>query len=45
MKYYKHIDSIFTGPWHYTKKHEEMSQNYTLLILGKKKYSPRINHK
>lgn len=32
MKYYKHSDSIFTGPWHYTKKHEEMSQNYTLNI-------------
>lgn len=27
------------------KNHEEMSKNYTLLLLGQKKYSPRVNHK
>lgn len=44
MEYYKHNDSILTGPWHYNKKCEEMSKNCALL-MREVEVNPRVNHK
>lgn len=46
MEYFKHNDGIFTGPGHFNRKHKERSKNSILnLMLGKQKYSLRVNYK
>lgn len=45
MEYYKHNDSILTGPWHYNKKCEEMSKKLRSFNMREVEVNPRVNHK